>query len=311
LISVLLFTGLVGSISPLLSQADSSNAISASSERQAWMGPAGKPLPFKTHDEIKDFLLTAKVIRIEEIPVGVTEPRKVLLEKNGVQVHSCFKTVNIHKGETILFLPEPNRRLHWRDCCMFECAAYELSRMLGLDNVLPVVQREIEEEEGVLLIWLENALMERERAKLNVNPPDLKRHEMQMDVLRVFDALVHNDDRNPTNILYDPEWKLWMLDHTRCFPRVSDLPETNQVKRCERRLWRNLQNLNDEVVKEALTKFLKKAEIKALLKRRDKLINYIQDLIDKRGETVVLFRLEDSTGVSAGQKREELMRDDL
>jgi len=186
---------------------------------------------------------------------------------------------------------------------MFECAAYQLSRMLGLDNVLPAVQREIEHEEGVLLIWLENSLMERRRARLNLNPPDPRRHEMQMDVLRVFDALVHNDDRNPTNIIYDPAWKLWMLDHTRCFPRVSDLPEPNQVRRCERSLWENLQNLDDEVVEQELKRYLKKAEIKALLKRREKLIRYVQDLIDKRGETAILFTLKDSTGLSAGQER--------
>jgi len=256
------------------------------------MGPSGKPLPFKNHKEIRDFLLTAKVIKIEDIPVGVTKPRKVLLEKDGIQVNSCFKTVDVYKDKIILFLPEPNRRLRWRDCCMFECAAYELSRMLGLENVLPVVEREIEDEEGVLQIWLEDALMERKRAKLNVEPPDQKRHEMQMDLLRVFDALVHNDDRNPTNILYDTQWKLWMLDHTRCFPRVSKLPEPNEVTRCERSLWKGLQELDEEVVKEELKKYLKKAELKALLKRRQKLVHHIQTLIEQQGEQAVLYSME-------------------
>lgn len=255
------------------------------------MGPDGNPLPFKNHDEVKDFLRTAQVIKIEEIAVGVTKPRKVLLEKGGIQVNACFKTVDIHKDKTILFLPEPNRRLHWRDCCKFECAAYELSRMLGLNNVLPVVEREIEDEKGVLQIWLEDAMMERKRAKLDLQPPDPVCHEMQMDVLRVFDALVHNDDRNPTNILYDPDWKLWMLDHTRCFPRISDLPKANEVKRCERRLWEKLQKLDAEEVKKRLKPYLKKAELKALLKRHQKLVIHIQKLIEQVGEESVLYTL--------------------
>jgi len=260
-----------------------------------WIGPEGQPLPFQTHQQIRDFLLTATVLKIQDIPVGVTKPRKVLLEKDGIRANSCFKTVDIHKEVHILFLPEPNRRLHWRDCCMFECAAYELSRMLGLDNVLPVVQREINDEEGVLQLWLEDALMERKRAKLNLEPPDPIYHEMQMDFLRVFDALVHNDDRNPTNILYDPEWKLWMLDHTRCFPRVSDLPEPSEVKRCERSLWKKLQELEEEEVKKRLKPYLRKAELKALLKRHQRLVSHIQELIEQVGEQAVLYSLDQAS----------------
>jgi hypothetical protein len=259
---------------------------------QVWIGPDGEPLPFQTHEEVMDFLRTARVVKVEDIPVGVTEPRKVLLEKNGVQVNSCFKTVNIHRDVHILFLPEPNRRLHWRDCCMFECAAYELSRMLGLDNILPVVKRKIEKEKGILQLWLEDALMERRRAKEGLEPPDRQRHARQMDILRVFDALVHNDDRNPTNILYDPEWKLWMLDHTRCFPRVSDLPKSIEVTRCEQSLWQRLNQLDEDEVKERLKPYLKKKELKALLKRHRKLVSHIQELIAERGEHAVIYSLD-------------------
>ena len=292
--AILVLTSFLGSMNPLLSQQHSSDSLGGTSKRQVWMGPDGESLPFKNHEEIEAFLRTAEIIKIEAIPVGVTKPRKILLEKDGVQANSCFKTVDIHKDKTILFLPEPNRRLHWRDCCKFECAAYELSRMLGLDNVLPVVEREIDDEKGVLQLWLENALMERKRAKLKLDPPDPRHHEKQMDVLRIFDALVHNDDRNPTNILYDPEWKLWMLDHTRCFPRVSDLPARNQVKRCERSLWRSLQDLDEKAIKQRFKKYLKKAEIKALLERREKLLRHIQTMIEKCGEENVLFTFSDS-----------------
>jgi hypothetical protein len=164
--------------------------------------------------------------------------------------------------------------------------------MLGLNNVLPVVRREIEERKGILQLWLENALMERKRAKLNLDPPDPEQHEKQMDTLRVFDALVHNDDRNPTTILYDPQWKLWMLDHTRCFPRVSNLPDPSEVNRCEKSLWQNLRGLEEEEVKERLKPYLKKQELKSLLKRRQKLISHIEQLIDQQGEEAVIYTFD-------------------
>jgi hypothetical protein len=53
-----------------------------------------------------------------------------------------------------------------------------------------------------------------------------------------------------------------------------------------------LKNLDEEVVKETLKDLLKSREIKALLKRREKLVNLIQGLIDERGEQGVLFDFE-------------------
>jgi hypothetical protein len=149
--------------------------------------------------------------------------------------------------------------------------------------------RKIKGTEGSLQLWVEGNLMEADRAKQNIEAPNRWRFQMQWQVKNVFDALIHNDDRHARNFLYDKEWKLWLIDHTRAFPLINDLPKDLRIKHCERNLWNNLQGLDEEVVKERLSPYLKSVELKALFKRHDKLIKYIEDLIDQRGERQVLF----------------------
>ena len=46
-----------------------------------WLGPDGKPLPFKSDEEIIDFMLNAKVASRKHTPLGVNRPYRVLLER--------------------------------------------------------------------------------------------------------------------------------------------------------------------------------------------------------------------------------------
>lgn len=47
----------------------------------------------------------------------------------------------------------PNK--NYRDAAIFESAAYELSRLLGLGRVPPVVERSIDGQKGTLQIWMQ------------------------------------------------------------------------------------------------------------------------------------------------------------
>jgi len=123
----------------------------------------------------------------------------------------------------------------------------------------------------------------------NLQAPHVWSWGMQNRMVQLFDQLVYNDDRNPGNLLIDPDWKIWMIDHTRCFRTFSDLPAPEKIRFCEKGLWENLKNLDEVVVKERLKDLLKSSEIKALLKRREKLVKHIQGLIDQNGEGAVLF----------------------
>jgi hypothetical protein len=110
-------------------------------------------------------------------------------------------------------------------------------------------------------------------------------------MVEVFDNLIYNEDRNSGNIIYDQMFTTWMIDHTRAFRLFSDLRDTHveYLKQCERGVWEKLQTVEDATIKQSLDPYLEDHEINALLKRRRKLVAYIQKLIDEQGEDTVLF----------------------
>jgi hypothetical protein len=165
--------------------------------------------------------------------------------------------------------------------------------MLGLDNVPPAVRRSLHGVDGSLQVWIENAMTETTRSiKKKIPPPDPVRWNRQMDIVKVFDSLIYNTDRNLGNLLIDSDWKLWMIDHTRAFRRYSDLQKPEKVQRCERRLFERMKHLEKNTLHESLKKYLREGEIDAILKRRDKLVAHIEQLIHERGEEAVLYTLE-------------------
>ena len=261
--------------------------VSPTASAGMWLGPEGEPLPFTSDEEVEEFLRTARVVRVRGIAQGITLPQKVLLEKNGFRMHAIFQDVNEEKS--VVTFATGRTELNFRDSYLFEIAAYQLSRLLGLDNVPPAVPRRIHGKKGSLRVWVENAMTDRIRQKRKITPPDIRRWNKQIYVMRTFDELIYNTDRNMGNLLIDANWKLWMIDHTRAFRRFSDLNNPEALVKCERNLWEKLRTLDDVTVKHRLKKFLRPTEIKALLKRRDKLVEHIQHLIQERGEERVLY----------------------
>ncbi len=252
-----------------------------------WTGLDGEPLPFTSHEEIKEFLRTAEVVSKHDVDIGVTNPWRLVLERDGVKAQGVFRHIDLYKESWVD--PKRGPRLSWRDYCVYECAAYELSRLLGLDLVPPTVQRRIDKKDGSLQLWIEGAIMEKDRQEEEIQPPNMLRYVLQLQVMKIFDDLIYNDDRNQGNMLYDKVWKLWLIDHTRAFRLYEDLPEISQLQRCERGLWENLQKLDDEQVRERMKGLLNGMEIKGLLKRRALLVEHYRARIAEKGEAGILF----------------------
>ena len=177
----------------------------------------------------------------------------------------------------------------FRDDCRFEVAAYRLSKLLGLDNVPPVATRKIGRDTGTLQVWVENAMMEQERFSEDLKVPQELPWTRQWQTVRLFDNLIDNDDRNQGNILIDADWKVWMIDHTRAFTGTKKLRYPAMVRWCRSDLWKNLQELDREVLKKEFKGLLSGGQIKALMARRDLLVQHIQKKIDEKGEGTVLF----------------------
>jgi hypothetical protein len=98
--------------------------------------------------------------------------------------------------------------------------------------------------------------------------------------MKVFDQLIYNTDGNATNILYDKDWKLWMVDHSRSFRIATSLLNPKALEKCDRVLLAKMKQLNVEDVKRELGPWLRPMEIKGLMARRDKIVAFF----DKAGD---------------------------
>ncbi len=250
-----------------------------------WLGPHGQLLPFTTEEEVLAFLRSAEIVSRKELTGGVNRPLKVRLRQGGVEANAIFRIVDIQRQRAKL---DGKMIADFHDSYIYECAAWEMSRLLGIDNVPPCVQRQFEHTDGTMQLWVEGAMTEKERRETDIKPPEHLRWMRQKQTMRLFDALIYNFDRNQGNMLIDPDWKLWFIDHTRSF-RKSALVETPAtIFWCERGIFERLQALDKKKLSR-LRSILSGVQIKLLLKRRDKLVQYLRSRIEELGEGAVLY----------------------
>ena len=166
-----------------------------------WRGPGGQPLPFSTHAEAVEFLRSAKVVSRTELPSGWTRPQKLLLEKDGIRLHTIFRTFERVQGR----IEDPlTRQLitgDVKDSAMFEVAAYELDKFLGLAMVPPTVERSIRGRRGCAQLWVEGEVL----ATASEDPDDLELWRQQVSTMWLFDYLTANTDRHLNNALITPD----------------------------------------------------------------------------------------------------------
>ena len=133
-------------------------------------------------------------------------------------------------------------------------------------------------------------------------PPGAQHALPQLSTMLAFDYLINNSDRwSGSNAKGSPDGKvLYLMDNTLSFgpereghTRVRIYLERS--KKFSRRLIAALRSLDDEVVRKAMTRdtepyprLLTDAEIRAVLHRRGRLIEYVDALIQEHGEAAVL-----------------------
>jgi hypothetical protein len=97
----------------------------------------------------------------------------------------------------------------------------------------------------------------------------------QHSLMHLFDILIHNDDRNRTNMLYDKNsWKLWWIDHSRSFRTLDNAPHyLQQIDLIYSPLiHQQLQKLSRSKLQKTLSRWLDAEQLQALNKRRDLLL---------------------------------------
>ena len=132
---------------------------------------------------------------------------------------------------------------NFQDSYKLNIAAYRLGLPLGLDTRIPVsVERSFNGKPGPYTCWIENIQMDEvDRLKKKIEAPDKDRWSRQYLIMKTFDQLIYNMDRNATNMLYDKEWRLWMIDHSRAFRRHTKLRMRRRWTNATRRCWRGLR----------------------------------------------------------------------
>jgi hypothetical protein len=138
-------------------------------------------------------------------------------------------------------------------------------------------------------------MTEKERLAKKTFGPNPDRTSKQIQIMRVFDELIQNKDRNQGNILWTKDWTMWLIDHTRAFRLGKELLKPENLTRCDRGLLDRLRGITAEALAAAVGESLTKLEQEALLARRDLIVKHYEDRIARLGEAVVLFDVSASS----------------
>jgi hypothetical protein len=242
---------------------------------QTAAAPAPPTLEWK-----EEFLRTAQVLQSKEAAKGITGTMRAMLTNGSISHEASIQRINEEKAK---FEGTNGTEMNFRDTWKFNIAAYRLGRMLGLgDMIPPSVERKFSGDSGAFTWWVEDVLMDEvQRRAKKIEPPNKEDFNRQYVIMQVFDNLIYNTDRNRTNILFDKNWKLWMIDHTRAFRTRTDLLDPKALKMCDRQLLANMKALTLEKMKPELSPYLRDTEIKGILTRRDKLVKFYEAAGDK------------------------------
>jgi hypothetical protein len=243
--------------------------------------------PTLTKEQIKQFLLTAKVVKRERSKKGITDTWRLTLSDGTLTHDASFQSIDEHRAKMQL---ASGPELNFVDSYRYNIAAYQLAELLGIDDMLPVsVERDWRGKAGSLSWWLPVKMDEVDRHKQNLTPPDQDAWSNQMYKIRVLDQLVYDTDINLTNVLIGEDWKIWRIDFTRAFRWSKDLRNPKDLVRCDRQLFERLKALDEDELTEKTKHYLNKEEVKGVMARRDKIVAQFQKLISEKGEKEVLY----------------------
>jgi hypothetical protein len=230
-----------------------------------------------TLEQKEQFLSMAKVAKVRGAKKGIAQTVRATLT-DGAMTHDA--SIQRIEQEKARFETDKGTEINFRDSWQFNIAAYKLGRLLGLQDMIPPsIERPHEGRKGAWTWWVENVAMdETERAKKKLNDPDKDHWARQYQIMKVFDQLICNMDRNQQNILYDKEWKLWMIDHTRAFRIRTAVPDGKSLTRCDRELLTRMKALNTKALTDCIGKYVRPSEIKGLLARRDQIVAHFEKL---------------------------------
>ena len=275
---VTLLVGLVLLVWAPIAQLQDGEAVSA----KTWLGHEA---------EIEEYLKTAEILGLKDLPVGVTNPQSADLAPGGPIAKFAWKALKpgIYRGS-------------W-ESYKAEIAAYELDKLIGLGMVPVTVERRIRGDLGAAIMWVAPTESFKDLGGVPTPPTrQIGYWTIQLIRAKMFDCLIYNRDPNEGNWLKDPAWNLMLIDHSRSFTPDDDMAHDNMT-RIDRYLWERMQQLDEPILTEALGEWLSGREIRAILERRDRMGKIIDDLVATNGEAAVLLRYGIPPGTAPAASR--------
>ena len=207
---------------------------------------------------------------------GVTRPVRLAIDCS-VDIDSVlFKNLDDHRRGLPAKVGGFNE-MNFSDSYKYERAAYLLDRQLGLNLVPVAVIREVKGTEGALVSWIPNTTHENQMKNLPTGP-QLAELAQRKACMRLFDALILNVDRRQENWLVDQDtWELFLIDHSRAFRGRKILPEefSGTRARLTQGVYKELEDLNEVELTELMGDLISRLQIRALLARRDLILEKI------------------------------------
>lgn len=224
--------------------------------------------------EYEELLRHAPIARRERIPIGVTHPERLFFAPGLPVASAAWKPL------------APGRYRGFQESYGSEIAAYELDKLIGLQMVPPSVERWIGGRTGAVILWVEH--VKAWDVKEDIRGPDPVAWVRELSRMQMFDTLSGNIDRNQGNLLYDAEYHIVLIDHSRAFVDVQDLSRFKKFVFVDRALWERMRALTAGSLQGALGRWVGKGMLAALLKRRECMQAEIDRMRAVRGDDIWL-----------------------
>ena len=224
--------------------------------------------------EFEQAMKAATIVRLEKVKVGVTKPQRAILDPPTPVARFAFKPL------------KPGVKNGYFESYKSEIAAYKLDRLLGLHMVPPVIAREIKGKTGAAVYWIEGVKGWDLKKPVEGPQPEWSH---QISRMKMFDLFIGNVDRNQGNLLYDSDWHLLLIDHSRAFTTKKNLSGIAPLSQVDRALWDKLQSLTVDRLQAELGEWVGREELAAMLVRRDLMAGQIKVLVGLFSEEKVFF----------------------
>ena len=237
---------------------------------------AAAPSSIPSDAEIEEYLLKADVIKTKTTSKGVTGSLQATLSDGKMTHDAHIQFIDESKRE---FQTGKGTEFNFRDSWTFNIAGYKLDRLIGMNMVPVSVSRRYQSKPSAFTWWVDDVAMdEGDRLKKKIAPPEPTSWNHQMQMVRLFDQLIYNMDRNVGNLVITKSWRVWAIDHTRAFRTHETLKSPESVSRCDRQVFEKLKALDKDSLKREMGSVLDEWQMRSLLARRDLIVKRIESL---------------------------------